>query len=96
MYCVGYGTNGRGKADGKNYYLPKNSNRTSKIKMNPCYFTYLQGMMREISLEKFKEALMGRESELVVESFADFVEKFSPIIYETVVKTRRWISTIRL
>ena len=41
----------------------------------------------EISLEKFKEALMGRESELVVESFADFVEKFSPIIYETVVKT---------
>lgn len=41
----------------------------------------------EISLEKFKEALMGKESELVVESFAEFVEKFSPIIYETVVKT---------
>ncbi len=41
----------------------------------------------EIAPEKFKEALMGRESELVVESYADFVEKFSPIIYETVVKT---------
>lgn len=40
----------------------------------------------EISLEKFKEALMGKESELVVQSFAEFVEKFSPIIYETVVK----------
>lgn len=42
----------------------------------------------EISLEKFKEALMGRDSELVVESFSDFVEKFSPIVYETVVKTQ--------
>lgn len=41
----------------------------------------------EISLEKFKEALMGKESELVVESFEEFVEKFSPTIYETVVKT---------
>ena len=40
----------------------------------------------EISLEKFKEALMGKESELVVQSFAEFVERFSPIIYETVVK----------
>ena len=40
----------------------------------------------EISLEKFKEALMGSDSELVVESFAEFVEKFSPTIYETVVK----------
>lgn len=41
----------------------------------------------EISLEKFKEALMGADSELVVESFAEFVERFSPTIYETVVKT---------
>ena len=41
----------------------------------------------EISIEKFKEALMGKESELVVESFEEFVEKFSPTIYETVVKT---------
>ena len=40
----------------------------------------------EISLEKFKEALMGKESELAVESFSEFVEKFSPTIYETVVK----------
>lgn len=41
----------------------------------------------DISLEKFKEALMGRESELVVESFEEFVEMFAPTIYETVVKT---------
>lgn len=41
----------------------------------------------DISLEKFKEALMGKESSLVVESFEEFVEKFSPTIYETVVKT---------
>ena len=41
----------------------------------------------EISLEKFKEDLMGKESELVVGSFEEFVEKFSPTIYETVVKT---------
>lgn len=41
----------------------------------------------DISLEKFKEALMGKNSELVVESFEEFVEKFSPTIYETVVKT---------
>lgn len=41
----------------------------------------------EISLEKFKEAMMGKDSELVVESFEEFVEKFSPTIYETVVKT---------
>lgn len=41
----------------------------------------------EISLEKFKEALMGKDSELVVESFEEFVDKFSPVIYETVVKT---------
>ncbi len=42
----------------------------------------------EISVEKFKESLMGKDSELVVDSFTDFVEKFSPIIYETVVKTQ--------
>ncbi len=41
----------------------------------------------DISLEKFKEALMGRGSELVVESFEEFVDKFAPTIYETVVKT---------
>lgn len=41
----------------------------------------------EISLENFKEALMGKDSELVVESFQEFVDKFSPSIYETVVKT---------
>ena len=41
----------------------------------------------DISLEKFKEALMGKGSSLVVESFEEFVEKFSPTIYETVVKT---------
>lgn len=40
-----------------------------------------------ISLEKFKEALMGKNSLLVVESFEEFVKKFSPTIYETVVKT---------
>lgn len=41
----------------------------------------------DISLEKFKEALMGKESELVVDSFEKFVEMFSPTIYETIVKT---------
>ena len=41
----------------------------------------------DILLEKFKEALMGKGSSLVVESFEEFVEKFSPTIYETVVKT---------
>ena len=41
----------------------------------------------DISLEKFKDALMGKDSELVVENFEDFVEKFSPTIYETIVKT---------
>ena len=41
----------------------------------------------DISLEKFKEALMGKESELVVHSFEEFVDKFAPTIYETVVKT---------
>lgn len=41
---------------------------------------------QEIPIEKFKEALMGKESQLVVENFEQFVEKFSPTIYETVVK----------
>ncbi len=41
----------------------------------------------EISLEKFKDALMGEDSELLVRSFDEFVEKFAPTIYETVVKT---------
>lgn len=46
----------------------------------------------EISLEKFKDELMGKQddgsnAELVVESFEEFVEKFSPTVYETVVRT---------
>ncbi len=54
-----------------------------ETKMN--LVTLLTRDAEEISIEKFREALMGRESELVVESFADFVDKFSPVIYETVV-----------
>lgn len=47
---------------------------------------------QEISVEKFKNALMGKKDnggngELVVTSFEEFVEKFAPTIYETVVKT---------
>ncbi|MFR8667047.1 MAG: hypothetical protein ACLVEI_04180 [Anaerobutyricum soehngenii] len=46
----------------------------------------------EISLEKFKDELMGKQddgsnAELIVESFEEFVEKFSPTVYETVVRT---------
>jgi len=41
----------------------------------------------DISLEKFKMSLMGKESELVVDSFDEFVKRFAPTIYETVVKT---------
>lgn len=57
----------------------------SEDKMN--LVTLLTRDDEDISLEKFKNALMGKESELVVESFEEFVEKFSPTIYETVVKT---------
>lgn len=49
--------------------------------------TLLTRDVEQISTEKFKEALMGKDSELVVESFEEFVEKFSPTIYETVLKT---------
>lgn len=59
-------------------------NRDEK-KMN--LVTLLTRDDEDISLEKFKESLMGRDSELVVSSFEEFVEKFSPTIYETVVKT---------
>lgn len=41
----------------------------------------------DISPEKFKEALMGKKSELAVDSFEKFVDMFSPTVYETVVKT---------
>ncbi len=47
---------------------------------------------QEISVEKFKNTLMGKKDngkneDLVVTSFEEFVEKFAPTIYETVVKT---------
>lgn len=42
---------------------------------------------QDIPLGMFTASLMGRDSELVVDSFDQFVEKFAPIIYETVVKT---------
>ena len=39
----------------------------------------------ELPIEKFRNLIMGEDSELVVKSFSEFEEKFSPIIYETVV-----------
>jgi len=47
---------------------------------------------QELPLEKFKNALMGKKedgtnSDFVVKSFDEFVQKFAPTIYETVVKT---------
>ena len=41
----------------------------------------------EIPLEQFAQTLMGKDSELVVKNFAEFIEKFSPTVYETVVTT---------
>ena len=54
--------------------------------------TILTRDIEEISLEKFKDELMGKQadgsnSDLVVESFEEFIEKFSPVIYEKVVRT---------
>ena len=42
----------------------------------------------EISLEKFKNLLIGKDSELRVSSFEEFVGKFAPTVYETVVKMK--------
>ena len=61
-------------------------------KDKPDLATLLTRDEKEISLAKFKDILMGeggpgQKGELVVESFEEFVEKFSPTIYETVVKT---------
>ena len=49
--------------------------------------TLLTRDAEEIPLERFAQALMGKDSELVVKSFAEFIEKFSPTIYETTVTT---------
>ncbi len=40
----------------------------------------------ELSQDKFTSALMGKDG-LAVESFEEFVEKFAPTIYETLIKT---------
>ena len=39
----------------------------------------------KLPIEKFRNLIMGENSELVVKSFSEFEEKFSPIIYETMV-----------
>lgn len=39
-----------------------------------------------VSLEKFKNELIGKNAALAVESFEQFVERFSPTIYETIVQ----------
>lgn len=49
--------------------------------------TLLTRDVEEITLEKFTLSLMGNGSGLKVESFEEFVEKFAPTVYETVVKT---------
>ena len=50
-------------------------------------YTLLTRDETPVSLEKFKNYLVGAESEIAVRSFGEFVEKFAPTIYETVVKT---------
>ena len=50
-------------------------------------YTLLTRDETPIALEKFKNYLIGDESEIAVRSFSEFIEKFAPTIYETVVKT---------
>ena len=51
----------------------------------PDLITLLTKDEDELPIEKFRNLIMGEDSELVVKSFSEFEEKFSPIIYETVV-----------
>ena len=46
----------------------------------PDLITLLTKDEDELPIEKFRNLIMGEDSELVVKSFSEFEEKFSPII----------------